>query len=237
MLTTGRKVAIVGMGGVFPACHSLDEFSKKLFNGDSFIREWDEATKHGKNIRSSVAGYVSESESGIIPIISDLTPNYPETYIDTLGRVPDQNLATADLGSIWAMLSSQDAIKMAGWDKKEVESEMTGVVIGSGSAGNTVLRTAWHSFFELGKKSRTAGSHAVDRAMVYREAANVSCLLKNKGITEAIGSACATGLGNIGYAYRLIKFGLQDRVLAGGVEGNALETYIGFDAMQVLSRG
>src|SRR6202012_26232 len=77
----------------------------------------------------------------------------------------------------------------------------------------------------------------VDRAMSYREAANVSCLIKNKGVCESIISACATGLGNIGYAYRLIKFGLQDRAICGGVEGTSLETFIGFDAMQVLSKG
>jgi 3-oxoacyl-[acyl-carrier-protein] synthase I len=89
----------------------------------------------------------------------------------------------------------------------------------------------------LKQKTRLAGSHTVDRTMVYREAANVACLIKNKGVCEAIGSACATGLGNIGYAYRLIKFGLQDRIVAGGVEPTSLESFIGFDAMQVLSKG
>ena len=72
--------------------------------------------------------------------------------------------------------------------------------------------------------------------MVYRDAANVSCLIGSQGVCESIGSACACGLGNIGYAYRLIAFGLQDRVLAGGTEGTSIETFIGFDAMQVLSR-
>ncbi|MEO5911449.1 MAG: beta-ketoacyl synthase N-terminal-like domain-containing protein, partial [Pelobium sp.] len=91
--------------------------------------------------------------------------------------------------------------------------------------------------FELHRKTRLAGSHNVDRTMTYREAANISCLLKTKGVCESIGSACATGLGNIGHAFRLIKFGLQDRVIAGGVEGTSLESFIGFDAMQVLSRG
>ncbi|MES2416862.1 MAG: beta-ketoacyl-[acyl-carrier-protein] synthase family protein [Bacteroidota bacterium] len=237
MAIAGRKVAIVGMGGAFPNCQDLDEFKRKLFNGESLIREWDEAVAHGKNIRSKVAGYIAESEMGLARIDSEITPGYPETYIDLLERIPDANLATADLGSIWAMLASQDAIKMAGWNPREITSEQTGVVMGSGSAGNTILRTAWHSFFELKKKTRLAGSHTVDRAMVYREAANVSCLIKNKGICESIGSACATGLGNIGHAYRLIKYGLQDRILAGGVEGTALETFIGFDAMQVLSKG
>ena len=237
MPVVGRKVAVVGMGGAFPGCADLSEFDKKMFAGESLIRQWDLALAHGKNIRSTVSGFITEAEMGLEPVYSTLAENYPETYIDKFGRIPDGNLATADVGSIWAMLGSLDAIKMAGWTTAETESEETGVVIGSGGAGHVILRSAWHNFFELGRKTRIAGSHTVDRAMVYRDAANVSCLIKNKGVCESIGSACATGLGNIGYAYRLIAFGLQDRVIAGGVEGTSLETFIGFDAMQVLSRG
>jgi len=43
-----RKVAVVGMGGVFPTCKNLDEFSEKLFTDQSLIREWDLALAHGK---------------------------------------------------------------------------------------------------------------------------------------------------------------------------------------------
>ncbi|MDB5032358.1 beta-ketoacyl synthase N-terminal-like domain-containing protein [Mucilaginibacter sp.] len=237
MQIAGRRVAVVGMGGAFPDCANLAEFSDKLFSGKSLVREWGEAAAHGKNIRSTVSGYITEAEMGLEPIYSTLAENYPETYIDKLKRIPDANLSTADVGSIWSMLGSLDAIKMAGWTEAETQSGQTGVVIGSGGAGHVILRSAWHNFFELGKKTRAAGSHTVDRAMVYRDAANVSCLIKNKGVCESIGSACATGLGNIGYAYRLIRYGLQDRAIAGGVEGTSLETFIGFDAMQVLSRG
>ena len=237
MVIAGRKVAVVGMGGVFPNCTDLNDFSAKLFSNQSLIREWDKALAYGKNIRSSVSGYITEEETGLEVIYSTLVENYPESYIDKLNRIPDANLATADLGCIWAMLGAQDAIKMAGWSKAETESEQTGVSVGSGGAGNVILRNAWHAFYELGKKTRLTGSHTVDRTMVYRDAANVACLIKNRGVVEAIGSACATGLGNIGYGYRLIKFGLQDRVIAGGVEGTSLETFIGFDGMQVLSRG
>jgi 3-oxoacyl-[acyl-carrier-protein] synthase-1 len=233
----GRKVAVVGMGGAFPACENLDDFSRKMFTDQSLIRSWDQALAHGKNIRSSVSGYITEQEMNLEVIYSSLAVNYPETYVDNLNRIPPANLATADVGSIWAMLAALDAIKMAGWSDLETQSEQTGVVIGSGGAGNVILRNAWHNFYELGKKTRLSGGHTVDRTMVFREAANVSILIKNKGVCEAIGSACATGLGNIGYAYRLIKFGLQDRVIAGGIEGTSLETFIGFDGMQVLSKG
>ncbi|ADY51242.1 Beta-ketoacyl synthase [Pseudopedobacter saltans DSM 12145] len=233
----GRKVAVVGMGGVFPTCSDLDDFAEKIFSNKSLVRTWDKALAHGKNIRSTVSGYVSEAEMNLEAVYSTLVNTYPEVYIDHLNRIPAANLSTADIGSIWAMLATLDAIKMSGWDQKEIESEATGVVVGSGGSATEIARAAWHAFFEMGMKSRAAGAHTVDRSMTYREAANVSCLIRNKGVCESIGSACATGLGNIGHAYRLIKFGLQDRAVAGGVEGTSLESFIGFDAMQVLSRG
>lgn len=236
-MVTGRKVAVVGMGGSFPDCADINEFDQKIFSGQSLIREWSKATEREKQIRSKVAGYINDNDLGIEPIYLVEGYDWPETFVDTRGRIPDINLSTADLGCVWAMNGALDSIEMAGWTKEETQSEMTGVVVASGGGGNVIMRNAWHAFFELGKKSRQAGSHMVDRAMSYREAANISCLIKNRGVCESIISACATGLGNIGYAYRLIKFGLQDRAIAGGVEGTSLETFIGFDAMQVLSKG
>lgn len=232
-----RKVAVVGMGGIFPACGSLAEFEQKLFSNQSLIREWDVAKEFGKQLRSSVCGYVTLEEAGLAAEYSRSNPEYPEIYIDQKERIPIQNLATADIGSIWAMLSSLEAIDMAQWEENLVQSDRTGVAIGTGGGGHEVLRHAWNNFFHNGRKSRSIGGHGVDRSMGYRDVANVSCLIKNKGISESIGSACATGLGNIGYAYRMIKFGLQDRMLAGGVEGTSIETFVGFDGMSVLSRG
>ena len=188
-------------------------------------------------MRSTISGYVSVDECGLEAIQSTILTNYPEIFKDKHNRIPIENLSTADLGSIWAMLGAQDAIKMSGWEEKEIRNENTGVIVGSGAGGNEVSRKSWHNFFELDKKTRFLGPHNVDRCMVYRDAANISCLIQSKGVCESIGSACATGLGNIGYAYRLIAFGVQDRAIAGGTEGTSLESFIGFDAMQVLSRG
>jgi 3-oxoacyl-[acyl-carrier-protein] synthase-1 len=237
MQAAGRKVAVVGMGGAFPACKNLEEFDRKLFSDQSLVREWPLAVEYNKQIRSTVSGYITEEEMDLEPVLAPIAERYPETYIDKLGRIPDGNLSTADLGSIWTMLGAQESVKMAGWTKKEIESDQTGVVVASGGAGNQILRVAWHYFFQMGKKARIAGAHTVDRSMSYREAANISCLLKTRGVCESITSACATGLGNIGHAYRLIKFGLQDRAIAGGVEGTALETFIGFDGLMILAKG
>jgi 3-oxoacyl-[acyl-carrier-protein] synthase-1 len=231
-----RRVAIVGMGGAFPTCRTLDEFSHKIFSDKSLVRKWEVAAAHGKKVRSHVSGYVTHEETQLEIQKSDILEDYPDIFTDKLNRIPIENLSTADLGSIWAMLGAQESIKMANWSEDEVTSERTGVVIGSGGGGHEIQRRSWHNFFELGKKTRYLGPHNVDRTMVYRDAANVACLIKSKGVCESIGSACACGLGNIGHAYRLIKFGIQDRVICGGTEGTSLESFIGFDAMQVLSR-
>lgn len=233
----GRKVAVVGMGGAFPTCKNLTEFNSKLFANKSLIRTFDQAMAYEKQVRSTVAGYITEEEMDLEVIWDPMEGIYPETYVDKLNRIPDANLATADVGSIWSMLATQDAIKMAGWSNNLIQSEQTGVVIGSGGSANVILRNGWHNFYVFGRKTRHSGGHTVDRTMTYREAANVSVLIKNKGVCETISSACATGLGNIGHAYRLIKYGLQDRAIAGGVESTSLETFIGFDGMMVLSRG
>jgi ribosomal protein S17E len=89
MQITGRKVAVVGMGGAFPTCSNLDDFSNKLFSNQSLIREWDKAVVYNKQLRSTVAGYITEEEMGLEAIIAPIAEGYPETYIDKLGRIPD----------------------------------------------------------------------------------------------------------------------------------------------------
>jgi len=46
-MQAGRKVAIVGMGGAFPDCADIAEFDRKLFAGQSLIREWPKAVSYG----------------------------------------------------------------------------------------------------------------------------------------------------------------------------------------------
>src|SRR5438477_8615161 len=113
-----RKVAVVGIGGTFPTCKDTAAFGEKLFTNQSLIREWDEAVAHGKKMRSTVSGYTSVTESGLEAIPSSILVNYPEIFKDKLERIPVENLSTADLGSIWAMLGAQEAIKMSGWTEK-----------------------------------------------------------------------------------------------------------------------
>src|SRR4051812_20023729 len=97
-----RKVAVVGMGGAFPTCKSITEFSSKLFANQSLVRTWDDTLPYKKQIRSSVSGFITEQEMDLEVVFGHNGSNYPEAYIDTLNRIPSANLATADVSSIWA---------------------------------------------------------------------------------------------------------------------------------------
>ncbi len=230
-------VAIVAMDGQFPNCENFEEFEEKIFSNKSLIREWTDLDQYENRFRSRVSGYITLEESEIEEVKSKKIEDFPECYLDLSGEIPTVYQLTSGIGSIWSMRSSLRLIEKAGWETDEVQSERTAVLIAPSSSMNKITRQAFYNFFTLNCQSKQIGSHLIDRCMSYSESANVSCLIKNKGITESISSACASGLGNIGYGYRLIQSGIQDRAIVGGVEATSMETFLGFDAMRmVLSR-
>ena len=105
----------------------------------AWLGNGDMAVQYNKQVRSTVSGYITEEEMDLEAIWAPVIEKCPETYIDKLDRIPAINLATADMGCVWAMLGAQEAVKMAGWTDKETTSDMTGVVIASGGAGNQIL--------------------------------------------------------------------------------------------------
>jgi len=94
----GRKVAVVGMGGVFPGCENLGAFNEKMFTGKSLIREWPAAAVYHKQIRSVVSGYITEEESGleatypVSPSDAILHPLYRQHSLTPLYNLIDEVL-------------------------------------------------------------------------------------------------------------------------------------------------
>ena len=74
----------------------------------------------------------------------------------------------------------------------------------------------------------------VPRTMASSRSANITMLIKNRGMSLGISDACASGLVNIGYAYQVVKWGVQDIVFAGGGESCDWAGAAFFDAMGVL---
>lgn len=223
-------VAIVGMGVVSSLGNDVGSFSQSLQEGKI---GYSPIPLHEQlNFRSKIASYPDESKI-----------NY-EAY----GITP-QNLLSCDDVARYALVAASQAVKQAGYSQEILHNPDTGVLIGCGMGGVneivdlSIQLTDRRTFFspkekkwkQNSTKPRNIGSHKVDSTMASTVAANVTVHFKTQGIGEAMSSACSTGLGNIGYAYRLIKHGYQKRVICGGSETSSFVVASGFDAMMVLS--
>jgi 3-oxoacyl-[acyl-carrier-protein] synthase-1 len=89
------------------------------------------------------------------------------------------------------------------------------------------------SQFHAGKK---LGGNALQKTMNSSVSANLSVWLGTRGMCMTVATACASGATAIGMAYRAIKAGWQDRMLAGGVQEGSWQYDCNFDALRGFSQ-
>ncbi len=223
------EVAIIGMGVVSSLGNDIEVFSRSLQEGKIGYKT---IPLHEQlNFRSKIASYPDESKIDYA------------SYGITL-----RDLLSCDDVARFTLVAAVQAIRQAGLSNDLLHTPDCGVLIGCGLGGgneyiNMALQLAnrqpvytkekkWKA---LNPKPRNFGSHTVDSGMASTCSANASVFLKTQGMGESLSSACSTGLGNIGYAYRMIKHGYQKRVICGGAETSFWNNAAGFDAMMVLS--
>jgi len=206
-----RRVAITGLGIASALGLEVNEVEKNLRQGKSGITFCPLFEEHG--FVSKVAGWMPEWDAPQL---------LPRKSLKTMGR-----------GSEFTSYAGLKAAEDSGLSEAEVQSHRCGVLIGCGE-GSTMdmFEAAWA--MKEHNKPRRVGIR-VPSTMGSSRSANLTMLLKNRGVSMGISDACATGLVNIGYAYQLVKWGLQDRVFAGGGESCDWAGSAFFDAMGVLS--
>jgi 3-oxoacyl-[acyl-carrier-protein] synthase-1 len=223
------EVAIVGVGIVSSLGNNLGTFSKNLQEGKIGYKT---IPLHEQlNFRSKIASYPDESKIDY------------QSY-----GITSQMLLSCDDVGRFTLAAAAQAVKQAGLNNDLAQNPDCGVLIGCGvGGGNEFLDLAFQltnkrpvflkekKWKPFNPKPRNMGSHKVDSTMASTCSANASVFFKNQGIGESLSSACSTGLGNIGYGYRLIKHGYQKRVICGGAETSCWNVAAGFDAMMVLS--
>lgn len=187
-----RRVAISGMGAASAA-------------GLGVAALW-EAAKTGR--------------SGLGPIRFPVTMG---NRIGIGGPVPDFNpadhirpdiLRTADRYAQYALYAAAEAILAAGLEAKELRSERTAAIIGTGVGGIGTIDEGIAHYYR-GDKFDT---FAVPRTMPSSAASLVSIVHGITGPTFAVSSACASGAQAVGMAALMIKAGIIDRAIVGGAE-------------------
>ncbi len=218
MKSEDRRVVVTGLGVVAPNGHGLKEFERALRAGTSGIRKI--AALEELNFRCQVAG---------------VPQNIPEKATQYFS---DEDLLAMNQAMIYGAMAAIDAWRDAGFKVPERNSDEifwdTGCVLGSGLSGMDTIGDVLVPKINAGKVRRM-GSTLVEQTMASAISAKLSGLLALGNQVTSNSSACNTGTEAIQDAFLRIRFGLAERMLAGGAESSSVYVWGGFDAMRVLN--
>ena len=203
-----RRVVVTGIGIISCLGNNQRDVLAALQAGRSGIGLSPERKALG--FRSSLAGRIT----GVDP---------PD--------VPKRNLRQMGPGTCFGVHAVRQALEDAGWEPTRIQSDRTAVIIGNAGNSQDTYRQC-HMFRDEGLK---LGGTALQKVMADTTSANLSVLLGTRGYTLTVSAACATGAAAIGLAFQLIRGGLQDRAIAGGVQEDTWEAFCHFDALKAFS--
>lgn len=207
------RVVVTGMGVISPVGNDIDTFWESLKAGKCGVDKIQRFDASG--LKVSLDAEVKEFE--------------PKKYYDTV-----QEIRKSDLFMQYAMAAARQAVEQSGILESELDKERFGVYIGSGIGGiNTTIRETR----KLDEKGPEMVSPFFVPMMISNMAAGaVSIKFGAKGPTLPIVTACATSTHTIGEAYRVIKHGYADAIIAGGSEASINELAMaGFINCQALN--
>lgn len=206
-----RRVVITGMGALTPIGNNVEEFWNNAKLGTLGI---DFITLLNKDeVSVKVAGEVKNFDAS-----------------ELLGRKESKRL---DRFSQFALVAADEAIKSSGLDLEKIDKNRIGVLVGSGIGGFETIET---EITKMATGGRRVSPFFIPMAIINMAAGNISIKYGLKGPSTSVVTACATGTNSIGEAFRQIKHGYADYMLAGGVEAPITKIGIeGFASLKALN--
>ena len=208
-----RRVVITGIGVVSPVGNDLASFWESLKAGRSGIGSISafDTEKFDCKIAGEVRGY-------------DPTPYY---------KTP-KDVRRTDRYTQLAVGAAKMSLDDSGLDLASIDLDRAGVMIGSGVGGLATMET---QVAQMQTKGPDRTSPFMIPMMISNMASGfISMEHGLRGPNMAIVTACATANHCMGEAWRIIKFGDADIILAGGSEACIVPVGIaGFAAMRALS--
>jgi 3-oxoacyl-[acyl-carrier-protein] synthase II len=207
-----RRVVITGMGTVNPVGNSVDETWAALCAGKSGI---------GPITKFDPVHHATK-------IAGELKNFNPLAFVDK------KELRRLDAFIVYALACADMAMKDSGLAIDEGNSERVGTIIGSGIGGLQTIEKE-HTVLEQNGPRRLS-PFTIPAVLPNLAAGQVSIRFKARGPISCPVTACAAGTSAIGMAFRMVKDGYADAMIAGGVEAAITPLGLaGFNAMRALS--
>ncbi|HTX74519.1 MAG TPA: beta-ketoacyl-ACP synthase II [Rectinemataceae bacterium] len=207
-----RRVVITGLGVVSPVGNSVPDFWPAVKAGKSGIGAISSVRCDDMAVR--IAGEVR----GFDPSL----------------RIDPKEAKKMDRFSQFAVTAALEALEDAGLKPEDLDKERTGVCIGTGQGGSASIEEGSIRLFERGP-SRVPPM-TVAKVLANFGAANVAIYTGATGPCQCPVTACAAGTDALGIGLQWIRYGMADRVLAGGAEASIIRLCVASFAMiQALS--
>ena len=207
-----KRVVITGMGAITPIGKDLKESwegIKEKRCGIDNITLFD-----ASDFKTSLAAEVKEY---------NLTDYFEVKQAKRLDR-----------SSQFAIIAAREAFKDSNITPDNTDFERVGVFMSTGIGGMKTIQDQCEANFLKGHNR--VSPMFIPMAIANMPSGNVAIDLGVKGASMSIVTACASSTHAIGEAYKTIKLGQEDIVIAGGTEASICEIGIaGFENMKALS--
>ena len=208
-----KRVVVTGLGAITPLGNDVKatwENMKKGVNGIDTVTKFD-ASEYKCRLAGEVRGF------------------------DAALYMPKGDLRKTDLYTQYAVAAATQAYEDSGMTAESVSPDRFGVYIGSGIGGINTLISEHAKFIEKGPGR--VSPFFVPMMISNIASGTVAIKYNAQGPNIGIVTACATSTNSIGEAYRAIKHGYADAMLAGGSEAAIVPLcFAGFISCQALSQ-
>lgn len=208
-----RRVVITGLGAITPIGNNIDSFWEGIKLGKNGIDEI--SLFNAENLKVKMAAEVKDFD--------------PSNFIDK------KEAKRMDRYTQFAVIAAEESIKDSNLDFDTLNRERIGVMFGSGIGGLCTIENQIRTL--VAKGPNRVSPLTIPMAISNIASGTIAIKYGILGSTLSLTSACATSTHCIGEAYRSIKDGYLDIVVAGGAEASICEFGIaGFQSLTALSK-
>ena len=207
-----KRVVVTGLGAISPIGNDVNEIWKSIEEKKCGI---DEITAFDTtNFKTKLAGEIKNYDSS--------------KYFDV------KQAKRLDKVSQYAIIAAREAFKDSKIAKGNTNLNNVGIFVGSGIGGIETIQKQCET--NTLKGNSRVSPMFIPMGIVNMPAGNIAIDLGLKGESISIVTACSSATHSIGEAYRAIKHGYEEVVLAGGSEAPICEVGLaGFENMKALS--
>jgi 3-oxoacyl-[acyl-carrier-protein] synthase II len=210
-----RRVAITGLGCLAPNGNGREAFARALERGESGVGRISLFDPEG--LPATIAGELKG--------------------FDPAAHVEAKDIRHVSRAVPMAIAASAEAFSDAGLDPASLsldERREIGVVLGTGGGPIEFSERMYHLYYT--NQVKKASVYSIASGTIGTLSSEISMRFGLRGASHVVSTGCASSTDAIGYAFRTIKFGVADVLLAGGVDATVVRGIMeGFAMMRIVS--